>query len=437
VIPRRHVGDQVKHNMTTHNTITHILEAINSASGTNEKLNILNSNKDNQLLKKILEFTYDPHKNFGITSKTFKLDKKLINEYAEMLHANDDVMWHSFIDALNTCDRDVLRGSAAIREVNCALSMQISPDMSKWLIRVLDRHLNFGISIKSINSVWSGLVSTFECQLAEKFEPELVADIEYIAIEPKLDGTRIIAIVRGGNTTLYTRNGKIITNFDSTIANELALLCGDRNMVFDGELMSSDFSATMGQLFRKQNNNIKDTFYHVFDVMTYNEWVQRDCKLTCQQSHELLEDLAIDINCKFVKTVERHIIRPSQITEFHKKFREQGYEGSMIKLLDEHYMWKRDTNVMKLKDWYDFDLTIDSFVEGTGRYLGHLGSFVVKYEGKSVKVERGLLTKEQAKEVWENRSHYRGKYIEVQAQEVTKDGSLRFPKFIRFRPDKD
>jgi ATP-dependent DNA ligase len=315
--------------------------------------------------------------------------------------------------------------------------MQISPDMSKWLIRVLDRHLNFGISIKSINSVWDGLVSTFECQLAEKFEPELVADIEYIAIEPKLDGTRIIAIVRGGNTTLYTRNGKIITNFDSTIANELALLCGDRNMVFDGELMSSDFSATMGQLFRKQNNNIKDTFYHAFDVMTYNEWVQRDCKLTCQQSHELLEDLAIDINCKFVKTVERHIIRPSQITEFHKKFRDQGYEGSMIKLLDEHYMWKRDTNVMKLKDWYDFDLTIDSFVEGTGRYLGHLGSFVVKYEGKSVKVERGLLTKEQAKEVWENRSHYRGKYIEVQAQEVTKDGSLRFPKFIRFRPDKD
>lgn len=417
----------------TQTSITAILDSIASIRGTNDKLKILTENKDNQLLRRLVEFTYDPHKNFGISSRTFDIDS--IDTHAD--DCNDDVTWSAFIDALDSCDRHVRRGSDASDTVWAAFQRPISNNMKRWIAPILDRHLNCGVSTKSLNSVWSNLIKTFECQLAEKWDVDAVSTAEYVAVEPKLDGTRIIAIVKGGTATLYTRNGKHITNFDATVGRELVTLTGDGALVFDGELMSTDFSATMGQLFRKKDVDTSTSFYNVFDIMDYGDWMARNPRLNCRESREKLEDLAINIHCKYVKMIERHVVRPNQVVQFHKQFRERGFEGTMVKLLDQRYHWGRKDNVMKLKDWYDFDLTIDSFVEGTGRYRGHLGSFVVKYEGKSVKIERGLLTKDEAKYVWENRTSYRGKCIEVQAQEVTKDGSLRFPKFIRFRPDKD
>jgi len=417
----------------SHVSVTAILDSIAAIRGTNDKLRILSENKDNQLLRRLVEFTYDPHKNFGISSRTFESnDVDVASD-----DSRDDVVWAAFLDALDSCDRCVRRGSDASDTVWGAFTVPVTSSMRSWISHVLDRHLNCGVSIKSMNSVWPNLIKTFECQLADKWDIDVVSGVDYVAVEPKLDGTRIVAIVKGGVAMLYTRNGKHIVNFDSTVGKELVKLVGQRDLVFDGELMSTDFSATMGQLFRKKDVDTSTSFYNVFDVMEYEDWVNRSPKWNTQKSREVLEDLAIDINCKYVKMIERHVIRPHQVVEFHKEFRNRGFEGTMVKLLDRHYNWGRNDNVMKLKDWYDFDLVIDSFVEGTGRYRGHLGSFVVKYEGKSVKIERGLLTKDEAKHLWENRSSYRGKCIEVQAQEVTKDGSLRFPKFIRFRPDKD
>ena len=49
--------------------VENILNEVRKTSSTNMKIEILNKNKENDLLAKILEYTYNPHKRYGISEK--------------------------------------------------------------------------------------------------------------------------------------------------------------------------------------------------------------------------------------------------------------------------------------------------------------------------------------------------------------------------------
>ena len=413
--------------------ISTILQQITDTSGKLAKRAILKDNAERLLLMRILKATYEPQWVYHV--KNLK-DSDLGPTGG---WKNEPAAWADYLDVLDKCRGRILRGNEA-RSAICAAIENADPSIQHWMLKVLDRHLNAGFSVKSINSVWPKLISEFTCQLALSFDPKHIVDEEIVGLEPKLDGTRLIAFVSQDSAELKTRGGKTVTNFDHTVGRELINLAnasGFPDCVFDGELMNNDFSATMSQLFRKSNVDASNSFFNVFDWMPLEEWEAREASRTCQETREFLEDMSIEANCNFVRLIERRLLPPTQLAEVHKLYVSQGIEGTMIKKLGTKYTWKRKPNVMKLKDWIDFDLPILGFNEGTKRYKGHLGTFVVEYEGVRVKIERGFLKKDEAKEIWENRTEYRGKIIEVQAQEITKDGSLRFPKFVRFRKDRD
>ena len=56
--------------------------------------------------------------------------------------------------------------------------------------------------------------------------------------------------------------------------------------------------------------------------------------------------------------------------------------------------------------------------------------------GGEVHVGSGF-TDIEREELWNRQSELTGRMIEVKYQEKTQDGSLRFPVFMRFRPDKE
>jgi ATP-dependent DNA ligase len=65
-----------------------------------------------------------------------------------------------------------------------------------------------------------------------------------------------------------------------------------------------------------------------------------------------------------------------------------------------------------------------------------LGAFLLESaNGRKVKVGTGF-TDKQRTEFWNNRDTYKGKIVEVSAQEISKH-SLRFPSFVKMREDKD
>jgi ATP-dependent DNA ligase len=120
----------------------------------------------------------------------------------------------------------------------------------------------------------------------------------------------------------------------------------------------------------------------------------------------------------------------------HDEFVAQGYEGAMVKDLDAPYKFGRGPEVMKLKAFHDVDLKIESLLEGTGKYSGQLGSVVVNYHGVEVQVGSGF-SDDLRDTIWRSPDIFINRMIEVRYQEVTPDGSLRFPTFVCFRNDRD
>jgi len=263
-----------------------------------------------------------------------------------------------------------------------------------------------------------------------------IKHLEEVIVEPKLDGIRCFAIVENNKAMLFARSGKLITNFDSTIGKELLKL-GEG--CYDGELMGKDFIALMRQAYRKDDADVNDTYFALFDYVPLEEWKSGIPEMTCYDRNEYLLDKLTEstADLSILQPVERMFVEPSydEIKELHDEYVSQGYEGAMIKDPTAPYKFGRGYEVMKMKVFHDVDLPIKAVLEGSGKHTGKLGSVVVCFNGVDVQVGSGL-TDSLREDIWKDKTSFIGRVIEVRYQEVTPDGSLRFPTFVCFRNDR-
>jgi DNA ligase-1 len=159
--------------------------------------------------------------------------------------------------------------------------------------------------------------------------------------------------------------------------------------------------------------------------------------MPCWQRYAELRKRVLDGAWRYLKTVPRYDTAAdyTEIKNLHDEFVLDGMEGAMIKDLDAPYKFGRGPEVMKLKAFYDVDLKIERLLEGTGKHSGKLGSVVVDYNGVEVHVGSGF-TDDLRTAMWTSPASFLERIIEVRYQEVTPDGSLRFPTFVCFRNDR-
>jgi DNA ligase-1 len=405
--------------------LSEILEEIRETAGTNDKKEVLQSQNDNDLLKKVLKYGLDPFTPFNIV-KVPKVKNRQESPYEEKV-------WGQFFEAADACATRKVTGNDAIETMHHVFSTAPASD-EKWMRKILKKHLAIGASTKTVNKVFPGLIPTFEVALAQKFEEKRIAGKDKVAVEPKLDGIRCFAIVEDGESALYARSGKLISNFDSTIGTELAEL---PDGCYDGEIMGEDFIALMRQAYRKANVVTEGTYLSLFDYIPLTEWKSRETELPCQTRYNTLISFVNITPRKYLKVVPRHIVAAdyTEIKSLHDEFVNDGYEGAMIKDLSAPYKFGRGPEVMKLKAFHDVDLKIEKLLEGTGRHTDKLGSVVVNYKGVEVQVGSGF-SDDLRDKVWSDPTSFVGRMIEVRYQEVTPDGSLRFPTFVCFRNDR-
>jgi DNA ligase-1 len=197
----------------------------------------------------------------------------------------------------------------------------------------------------------------------------------------------------------------------------------------------------MRQAYRKEDVDVSRAYMMLFDFLPLGEWKSGNAVMTCTQRYDMLVQRVMGLfeasQLKHVGVVERQIVPASYpiIKELHDKCVSEGHEGVMIKDLDAPYRFGRGYEVMKLKDFHDADVKIIRVEEGTGKFKGMCGSLVVDYKGIEVGVGSGL-DDQLRHEIWKSPEMFAGRTIEVRYQEVTPDGSLRFPIFICFRNDR-
>ena len=273
--------------------------------------------------------------------------------------------------------------------------------------------------------------------------PKKIAGVCYI--EYKYDGVRVIAIVKNGDATLYSRNGKLLENFPHI--NEALSKPEFEGMVFDGEVMSEDFQTLMRQVHRKEGAQTEDSYLAVFDMLTLAEFNEGGTTMSAIDRRDRLTQLSSLFNYR-IQLVEATLVNldldegQAQFKAMNKLALEEGYEGLMIKPAHDGYKCKRSHAWLKIKPFIEVTLTVVGVEEGTGKNAGMLGAFIVEGndDGKNFHLNVGSgLTDDMRKDVWAVKDAVIGQLVEIRADAATQSQdaddvwSLRFPRFKTFR----
>ena len=161
--------------------VINIINQLRNESSTNGKIKILKDNKDNELLKKVLEYTYNPFKKYGVTEKVLIPTNEEFN----------NIELFQLLDLLSNSNiNDSLR-----KTVNSFLgSIQFKEERDLYVCMLL-KDLKIGCNSKTINKVWKDLIPSFNVMLADKYfeKQQKVKGKEFI-ITQKLDGSRFVLI---------------------------------------------------------------------------------------------------------------------------------------------------------------------------------------------------------------------------------------------------
>lgn len=371
--------------------------------------------------------------------------------------------WDNFEELVRKLETRELTGHAA-RDAMIETSQ--SADTIEWnhfYRPILMKDMRCGTSDTLVNKVLKKiggdaldlLVPVWKVQLAtdSKKHPKKMVGMK--AIDPKLDGMRLTAILDKdlGTARLYSRSGKENTNFNEIIADlEKLIEFFPTSMVLDGEVVSDNFQTLMTQANRKKEVDTSDSHFALFDVLTLVEFKAGISNVALMQRHTLLKSIQNNI-LNSIGT--RVYIIPKKVVDlntdqgiidmnmFYLETVAAGYEGIMVKDVDAPYECKRTTTWLKWKPVNSVDLRIVAAVEGEAgkRREGKLGAFTCEgiEDGKHIKVNVGSgYNDEQLEDFWQNQTSLIGEIVEIEYDAITKseDGaywSLRFPRFKCFR----
>ena len=387
----------------------------------------------------------DPLITFGV---------KQVPERSDVL-SGQGLAWETFVElAMNLAGRK-LTGHAARDAIELAMSVATTDQWNMFYRRILIKDLRCGCSEKTVNKIAKKFpqyaIPTFTCQLAHdsaNHEKKMTGPKQ---IEIKLDGVRVVTIIRDDKVEMFSRNGKQFHNFGHIIA-EIEAVIKDNPapypLVLDGEVMSANFQDLMKQVHRKDGKQSTDAVLHLFDMLPLTAFREGSwdkpqhvrsqyVRSWVEKYSDALEHVqALDWEDVDLSTTEGE----KRFVELNKAAVDGGYEGVMIKDIMAPYECKRSHAWLKAKPFIEVTLEVIDVEEGTGRNEGRLGAVVCSGtdDGKDIRVNVGSgFTDDNRTSFWTDRDALVGQLVEVRADAVTQnqDGtySLRFPRFKTFR----
>jgi bifunctional non-homologous end joining protein LigD len=273
--------------------------------------------------------------------------------------------------------------------------------------------------------------------------------------ERKLDGFRCIAVKKGDDITLYSRNMKSLNVGFPEIVDILKKMKSP-DFILDGELVVKSggkisFEKIQERLSSSPNLKNKAYFY-VFDLLHYNGFSLRALKLSLRK--KMLDELL-----DFRSTVK---VLPTLEKDGQSYFQEacrKGWEGIIGKNLGSPYLSKRSPLWKKIKCSLIGKFVVGGYTDPKGSrsgfgalLLGTKGKGGIIYNGKvgtgfdearisSIHQDLKKIETEKnpfAQKIKEKDVHFvKPKHIaEVRYTEITRDGQLRHPVFLRMEKQK-
>ena len=402
------------------------IEEMRSTSSATDKIAIIK--RSSAFIHKILEATYNPYKQYHITSKTCKKNNGLFkyNTHTEVFTLLDDLT------------NRVYTGHNAIAQVN---GFKMAVDGGGLVYKIIDKDLDIRVGASIINKAIPGLIPTFKVALAQNYEGKCDWNDRWW-VSRKLDGVRCLAITdEEGKCKLYSRMGKEFTTLDKV--KEAIEATGIINSVFDGEIClvdeegNEDFQGVMKQL-RRKNHQIENPAFMIFDMLFKPEFESEKSERKLYSRLIILKQWLRGrfIDESILRFTHQTLITDQDHFEYWNTIENKdSWEGLMLRK-DVGYEGKRTKNLVKVKSFHDdeyevlgWDIDQHEVVrEGKSVSMTMLAQVWIEHKGHIVKVGSGF-TQEQRLEYMDG--SIVGKTITVQYFEETKNDrggiSLRFP----------
>ncbi|TXN07937.1 hypothetical protein FV222_01485 [Methylobacterium sp. WL103] len=444
------------------NDVLKLLIQIDNTSSRTAKEDLLREHIGDELVRQVVTIAYDPFITFGITPP-----EPPTTPGTRSFGGDDPQPWIM----LHQLSKRELTGNAAKIAVERMLA-DLDGQSAALLWRMLRKDLRCGITEKTINTVLPGTVPTFDVMLSKPFEAKRVKAWP-VAVEPKLDGLRALCIVKDGTGKFFSRVGNHFPALDHLGPGQVSmvqaawetakreqstsrlvevyykLLGGDAgpSLALDSEITAGSFNKTSGDVKRK-SEQAKDSVINLFDALPAKQMLATDTP-EIKIPFKIRRGFAQWVrgfapkDHPIVMTDLRTAKSVEEIEAIYDEHRAAGLEGAMVKPFDASYVKKKGFLWMKMKNESTEDLRVVGAFEGEGKYVGSLGGLIVDRAGVQVRVGGGF-SDAQRREIWddflgpvEKQARVLGRLIEVEYHEVTPDGSLRHPRFVRWRDDKD
>lgn len=451
-------------------TFGELVDKLLSTNSRLEKESILDEYSKKEGVIELLQYTYNPDYTYGVTSKNC-----LNNERVGGLTITNDLTLQELLDKLISRE---LSGDNAIGYVNYFIQKY---DV-EVLYKILDKDLNCGISISTINKIIPGCVKQVKIQLAERVDrikkSALTPGIWYLS--EKKDGQRMITTIENGEVHLYARGGdklgkeilslerlkpyiKEFYNNLKEIVKEDYVLDGELIIEKEGRSNIDNCRYTSSQMRRGNKDNPEQVelydnegnkvVYYVFDCIKKEEFYQEKGKEIYSERTHFLSFVK---ETNHIKVLDQYIYELKDIEDFEDVFSlpiEEGMEGYILRR-DCEYKGKRSMDMLKIKkkerielEVYDIEATTKSMLNENGvmEEVNCLGSVYAKgidKDGTKIVSKVGSGFSDELRVLYYNEpSLILGKTITVEYAEVSESKagtrSLRNPVFVCIRENNE
>lgn len=463
--------------------IFEIINNLKSLSG-NKQLDYLKSQKDNELLKEILLYTYDTRKMYKVQEKSFNkcFDKfkSTVLKNRERTYEDLNLMsWQIFKGYLDSLASQKGVSELDIEKFIAEFWNLYDHEQLELYKSVLFKDLRINMGVSSFNKVWSDLFEDFPYMGATGLNNSNIKKIKYPCImQLKEDGLFCNSLVNESDIRYISRQGNDL-DIGTFFNKELFSLQNNygKDMVFTGEIRVAKSKEILDYILsktkkEKEINEIKKLYdskkiflpraksngiindenrpEYLNKFIYYILWDAIPEACFWQKEYYVPYIIRFKELKKYITEIESVNVRYSttsmansyeDIESMFIKVRDIEEEGLIIKNTDS--IWK-DTKSMafKIKAKEDCDLRIIGFEEGKGRLSGMCGNVLCISECGNLKVSVKPRTDSLCEDVWNNKDKYLDKILAVEYNEKVKnktcDGyTLQHPVWIEIRTDKD
>ena len=423
-------------------TLYEIIKKLQETPRSNDKINVLKANTENDVLKWYLRQVLCPSISYYFTSKTFPEGRVVGDE--EFTYPTVCLLAQSLSGRKITGKEAKLRVASLLDSLN--------EEGQELLRMMLLKDIRAGIGVSTANKVWPGLclqVPYQRCSLPTERTLKHFPDGKLAIIQLKGDG--MFAAMKRSTKEMFTRNG---SKFPTWLASYLLQYPNKlEDGVFEGELLCS----RAGKLLpRKEGNGILnsvlqggelpqgvDIEYHVWNELTEEHWAAGSTFIDYDISFNCCGNAVTLLGSSRIKLIEHAYFESlEQANAFNEIQLSQGMEGSIIKTLE--HKWKNGTSqeCVKLKKTKEVDLIWYDSKQGTGKHCSRLGAMLLKSGCGKLEVKCGTGFSDAEREMlWDSQPKLPC-IVTVAANDVInskgkESASLFLPRFIELRCDKD